>query len=103
MAEGPLSDGVALEIERSTIDGLLAMLGRLDRRLKPMVMAMQAASPEAAGDPYRGLYVTQAEVEQLLEHAPGEPPFQRNGSPGCQPDRDTSSSAPRLAWLETYL
>ena len=96
-----MSEGVALRIEGPLVDGLLAMLRRLDRRLEPMVTGMQAASPEAAGDPYRGLYVSQAEVEQLLGRPPGEPRFPRNGTTSTESEQDVSSPVPRLPWLKT--
>jgi hypothetical protein len=96
-----MSEGVALRIEGPLVDGLLAMLRRLDRRLEPMVTGMQAASPEAAGDPYRGLYVSQAEVEQLLGRPPGEPRFPRNGTTSTESEQDVSSPVPRLPWLKS--
>ena len=46
---------------------LLLELSRLDRRLAPAVAAMQAAhGPDAAADPYRGLYVSDLEAGRLV-------------------------------------
>jgi AAA+ superfamily predicted ATPase len=54
---------------------LLRELSRLDRRIEAAVAAMQAArGPDAAADPYRGLYVSHDEAGHLAAREPGAPP-----------------------------
>jgi len=55
-------------------EGLRPALARLDERLRGAVAAARAAyGDEAAGDPHRGLYVGDAEVDRLLARTPGAP------------------------------
>lgn len=52
--------------------GILACLGRLDSLLERAVGAAELVyGAEAAADPFRGLYLTPADVERLFERAPG--------------------------------
>src|SRR4051812_14047384 len=68
-----MSDRARTRTDGPDVDGLLLALRRLDRRLRSAVAAMRAADPEAEGDPYRGLYVTRADVDYLLGRPPGVP------------------------------
>lgn len=61
----------------SAFKDLQPALQRLDRILQAAVAAAQAAyGPEAAADPYRGLYIGLGEVEKLLARPPGIPVLQ---------------------------
>jgi hypothetical protein len=91
-----MSESVTLETEGPQADELLAALHRLDCRLGPAVAAMQLASPESAGDPYRGLYISHAEVEQLLERSPGAPTLRANGSTAPEARTDAPLPTSRL-------
>src|SRR5690349_17692491 len=70
MERAPDADGLQTR-------GLLLALQRLNRRLEPAVAAMQSTyGPEAANDPYRGLYIDHDEVRLLLTEEPGAALFQ---------------------------
>jgi hypothetical protein len=92
-----MSEGAALRTEAPRVDGLLAALRRLDRRLEQAVAAMETASPGAAGDLYRGLYISLSEVEELLARPPGAPTLQPNGSSSVEPWPEVLTTSPRLA------
>jgi hypothetical protein len=94
-----MSEATALRSDVSGLAGLLAALRRLDHRLDAAVAAMQATVPEAAGDPYRGLYISQAEVERLLACPPGESPLAANGSASLALEAERSAASPRLTQL----
>src|SRR3954452_10208005 len=100
-----MGDGLAVDMDGPDVDGLFALLRRLDRRLESAVAAMQLAAPDAAGDPYRGLYITHAEVGHLLGRPPGAPTLHPNGSPtvappmSVEPEPSAAESTPRLATL----
>ena len=62
--------------ERSAWAQLLPWLQWLDRTLEEaMKAARRAYGDEAATDPYRGLYITHAEFENLLARGPEAPPL----------------------------
>ncbi len=83
------------------LDSLLPALQRLDRRLEEAVAAAQTVyGPEATTDRYRGLYISQDEVDRLLAREPGVPIFQANGSESKQPLPDPAGEASRLRWLQ---
>lgn len=64
----------------SALTDLQPALQRLDQALQAAVAAAQAAyGPEAAADPYRGLYIGLGEVERLLARQPGIPVLQNGG------------------------
>ncbi len=83
------------------LEGLLPALGRLDRLLERATSAAEAAyGPDAATDPYRGLYISRQEVERLLARKPGAPTLHRDGTQGQEPLPDPAGSdSSRLAWL----
>src|SRR4051794_8739557 len=56
------------------LDHLIPALNRLDSFLARAVSVANALyGPEAAADSFRGLHISQLEVEKLLIRAPGEP------------------------------
>lgn len=76
-------EGAELSAEGSYLDDLLPVLQRLDRLLERAVAAAQAAyGPQAAADPYRGLYINQDGVTRLLAREPGAPTLQMEYDPG---------------------
>jgi hypothetical protein len=94
-------DGAKSNSNAPYLNDLLQALGRLDRLLERAVAAAQAAyGPEAAADPYRGLYINHSEVERLLAREPGAPILQAYGQGNEEPLPDSASNASRLAWLE---
>jgi hypothetical protein len=88
--------------EQSFLDELLPALHRLDRLLEQAAtVAPGANGADAADDPYRGLYISQAEYTSLLARQPG--------APALQPADDTfwealpdaiADDTSRLAWLQ---
>jgi SpoVK/Ycf46/Vps4 family AAA+-type ATPase len=57
-----------------SLDELIPELKQLDRLLERAVAAAQAVyGTRAAADPFRGLHISQGEVEQLLAREPGAP------------------------------
>jgi AAA+ superfamily predicted ATPase len=90
----------ALRAGRLLRQELLPALQRLDRLLERAVTAAQVAyGPEATADPYRGLYISQSQVEELLAREPGLSLLQ--AAPGdpqeCLPD--SLAAVRRLEWL----
>ncbi len=58
--------------ETPSFDHILQALQQLDRRLEHALIAARSAyGPEAAADPYRGLHISDEEVEQLISREPG--------------------------------
>ena len=79
-------------------------LKRLDQLLSRAVTAAQAVyGPEAAADPFRGLYITRQQAEDLLAREPGRPQLYSATpeSPGFSPDN--AANGDRLAWLADTL
>ena len=80
---------------------LIPELKRLDRLLERAVATAQAVyGARAAADPFRGLHISQSEVEQLLAREPGGPTLQAS-------DKELEETLPkavtedsRLRWLE---
>src|SRR5690606_32564210 len=81
------------------LDGLLPALQRLDQRLERAVaIATSLYGADAAGDLYRGLYVSPRESERLLNRQPGVPLFSLDEGQSALPDPLPESS--RLVFLE---
>jgi AAA+ superfamily predicted ATPase len=88
------------QVEAEARTGLLELLRRLDERLAAAAAVAQVVyGPEAASNPYRGLYVHRADVSDLLTREPGVPLFATNGA--TIPDRSTgiADAIPELDWL----
>jgi SpoVK/Ycf46/Vps4 family AAA+-type ATPase len=80
-------------------EGLLPALRRLDLLLERAVVAAQALyGPQAAADPYRGLYISHAEAERALSASPGEPLLCRDGA-ATDGLPDPAAPGSPLAWL----
>ncbi|TEB07880.1 ATP-dependent zinc metalloprotease FtsH [Pelotomaculum schinkii] len=81
--------------------GLLTPLRRLDRVIEKAADLAQAAyGPQAAADPYRGLYINRDEVRRLLDREPGAPLLWCGDEHigGSQPQSFMEGS--RMAWLK---
>jgi SpoVK/Ycf46/Vps4 family AAA+-type ATPase len=90
---------VPLETGNSLLDGLLPSLLRLDSLLERAVAAAQSVYGQGAvTDKFRGLYVSDNEVEQLLERPPGSPALQMEEA-GI-PEIGASGNSSRLARLK---
>jgi SpoVK/Ycf46/Vps4 family AAA+-type ATPase len=90
-----------LSLEGLYLNDLLPALQRLDGLLEQAIRAAREShGPGAAADPYRGLYISQDEVERLLAHEPGAPTLHPDGEDleAALPDAATGGS--RLAWLK---
>src|SRR5687768_11593117 len=93
--QGPDLDRPAADA--SDARALLAELARLDRRLDAAVAAMQAAhGPEAAADPYRGLYVSHDEAATLAGRGAGAPAAYALASEDAESDAADGSRWARL-------
>lgn len=95
-------DGTGLKADASFLDDLLQALQRLDRLLERAVAAARASyGPEAATDPYRGLYISRGDTERLLAREPGTPTLWVSGEGTNEPLPDPiDSNTSRLAWLK---
>lgn len=68
------SEKTRVEIGKSCLESLLPGLQRLDRLLEQAVSAAHGVyGPEAASDPYRGLYTDRQQAERWLQRPPGTP------------------------------
>src|SRR5688500_7540462 len=80
--------------------GLRPALGRLDSLLERAVAAVQAEyGQDVAAARFRGLYISQNDVERLLAREPGAPALQ---APEPDPEEsvpDSPGEAAPLAWL----
>jgi hypothetical protein len=84
--------------DRSSFDDLLPALQRLDRLLERAVAAAQTVyGREAARDHFRGLYISQADVERLLARELGVPMPWVDATAGDEPSPDKAGTAARLA------
>ena len=78
---------------------LLPQLKRLDRLLERAAAVAQAVyGAKAAADPFRGLHISQSEVEQLLAREPGAPALRAADLEETLPDTVDENS--RLGWLQ---
>ncbi len=84
------------------LDDLLPALARLDQLLQQASLSAPAAyGPEAATDPYRGLYISRNEIERLLAREPGVSPLRsRVAAEQAAPDAAESCEISRLVWLQ---
>jgi AAA+ superfamily predicted ATPase len=84
--------------ERTALDELLPALRRLDERLElATARARVAFGANAANDRFRGLYISESEVERLLGREPGAGAF--HASPGSDVGDDDPDLAP-APWLD---
>ena len=81
---------------------LISALHRLDCLLeRATAKAQEMFGPEAATDRYRGLYISEAEVERLLAREPGAPTLCSDDQLTEEPLSDsTTDDSSRLAWLQ---
>lgn len=83
------------------LDELLLALQRLDRLLeKALATAQTVYGPEASADRFRGLHISQNEVERLLNRNPGTPILHMQGEEPEEPLPDYFGDDSRLAWLQ---
>jgi hypothetical protein len=85
----------------------MAALRRLDRLLASAVrVARQELGRDPANDPFRGLYVTDAEVDRLLQREPGAPRLWVGdagaGADAPPPDSDPAVRLQRLFHLSDF-
>ncbi|HPU35488.1 MAG TPA: AAA family ATPase [Bacillota bacterium] len=81
--------------------GILAPLRRLDRLIEKAVDLAQAAyGPQAAADPYRGLYINRDEVRRLLEREPGAPLLWSGDECIEDSEPQTGMEGSRIKWLK---
>ena len=99
-------DSSAADAGRTALDELLPVLRRLDERLDlATARARIAFGADAASDRFRGLYISETEVERLLVREPGAGAFHassRSEVGGGEPDAEPSSwldPTTRLGWL----
>lgn len=81
---------------------LLSALVLLDRLLgRAIEKAQRVHGSEAAGDPFRGLYISPEEATRLLAHEPGAPLLYAgvSGEPKPGVESFDSTDESRLAWL----
>ena len=85
------------------LDHLLPALQRLDRLLERAVAVAGALyGPESAADPFRGLHISQSEVEKLLARVPGSP-LLWTGLPAAREPAGRAGQNSPLDWLaQTY-
>ena len=77
---------MAVTVGEPTVE-LLGALARLDVLLRRALAAAEAAYGfETAGDPFRGLHVSAAEVERLLGREPGQPVLGADAEEGAEHD-----------------
>lgn len=94
-------EDVELSTARRCLNDLLPALQRLDRLLEQAVAAAQESyGPEAAQDPYRGLYITRDEAERLLARAPGASMLRAGRGESREAGGDRIKEGSRLAWLQ---
>ncbi len=91
------------DIGMPEVGDLLSALRRLDRLLEKAIASAQVAyEPQAAVDPFRGLHISQEEVEQLLTRLPGAPTLYIEESLVGSPSEAGGGVAP-LTWLAKEL
>ena len=91
------ADGV-----RDPIRDLVPALSRLDARLQHAAAQVPVIYGEHVnGDRYRGLYVSEADIERILAREPARPAFASNSGSAAETNGDESiaPAGSRLAWL----
>ena len=88
-------------VHEASYDGLLPMLRQLDQRLAAAVNAAdQVFAARAAGDLYRGLAISPADVTAALARIPGETLLPISAQIPVLTDTTDSLSLQRLLWLQ---
>jgi hypothetical protein len=91
----------AQAVHDKSFSGLLPLLGRLDERLIAAVSAAEKLfAARAAGDLYRGLAITPADVDAALHRTPGRPFESTTASIYKVAEATHSSSLRHLLWLQ---
>ena len=99
--QGNIGDWTGLSDSGADLLGLGLALRRLDRLLQRAVALAQAAyGAEATADPYRGLYISGKEVEQLLARPPGAPLLWDGEDTPEEATAPFHPASSRLAWLQ---
>jgi len=97
---GSLSESIYASSTNSFLAELLPALQQLDRLLEHAVATAQVAhGPEAAADPYRGLYIGREEVKRLLARPPGASVLWSERTEAEEPSPDSAGDGSRLTWL----
>ncbi|MGB9180924.1 MAG: AAA family ATPase [Pyrinomonadaceae bacterium] len=96
---GAIYEEVPVDTGRTWLDELLPSLQRLDCLLERAVAVAQSVYGQGTiTDRFRGLYISDDEVEQLLARTPGSPTLQMEEIEVL--GTGTSNSSSRLAWLK---
>ena len=83
---------------------LLSAMRRLDHLLEKAITSAQSVyGPQAASDPFRGLHISQEEVEQLLTRLPGTPSLYVDEESPPGPELETSNDFAPMTWLAKEL
>ena len=92
----------ATEVYAGSYAGLLPLLQRLDKRLAAAITAAdQVFAARAAGDLYRGLAISPADVVAALGRVPGEPLLLLRTQVHAIAEATNSLSVRRLLWLQS--
>lgn len=93
-------ESIQPDIARFYLDELLPALQRLDRLLEQAVT--KTYGPDTDADPYRGLYISNDDVERMLSFEPGQPTLKGEKE---EPEEllEVIDEASRLAWLSRAL
>ena len=88
----------------SDASNLFVALQKLDRLLEKATASAQAVyGPQAASDPFRGLHISQEDVEQLLTRSPGAPLLYVEEEPLGGSELDTRNGVVPLTWFAKEL
>jgi hypothetical protein len=95
---------VELDTRSSFLRELLPALERLDLLLgRAVALAREAYGLEASEDRFRGLHISDEEVDRLLTQGAGVPTLCMSVRESEAPASDSVRNPPRLAWLQrTY-
>ena len=89
------------DIEANDLNGLLPLLQRLDQLLESAIAVAQLAfGTESSADRYRGMHVTDADVDTLLSREPGAPAFLGYGDLSTDFPPNLLPPGSRLDWLQ---